>query len=195
MFSRIIDRAVDCHFKKDQSGRLVFIPFTLKGKCYFVDSKPDEDKLRGVVRLFRSTLTLISWLSFPSIYLPGVFLEDYAGLTPRGHRFAIALGIPLFFWAILGALAVTVWFVYKNTVPRVTASLSEVGAEVKAQLRDSSRRPGRVALGVALACLGLLILMIVGVLGWQHSRNKCPCPAKVEASQKAGRARGKLNPA
>jgi amino acid transporter len=195
MFSRIIDCAVDCHFKKDRSGRLVFIPFTLKGKCYFVDSKSDEEKLRGLVRLFRSTLTLISWLSFPSIYLPGLILDGYAGLTPRGHRLAIALGIPLFFWAILGTLAAALWFVYKDTVPRVTASLSEVGPEVKGQLREISRRPARIALGLALACLGLLILMIVGVLGWQHSRNKCPCPAKVQAGQKTGRAGGRLNPA
>src|SRR4029077_20135520 len=105
MFSRIMDRAVDSQFRKDQNGRLVFIPFTLKGKCYFVDSKSDEEKLRGFVKLFRSTLTLISWLSFPSVYVPVVILEDFGGLSPRGHRLAIVLGITLFFWLILGALA------------------------------------------------------------------------------------------
>jgi len=187
MFSRIMDRAVDSQFRKDRNGRLVFIPFTLKGKCYFVDSKSDEEKLRGFVKLFRSLLTLISWLSFPSIYIPGVILEDFAGLTPRGHRLAIALGVPLFFWAILGALALMLWFVYKNTVPSVTASLSEAGPDVKSQLREISRRPGRVALGVSLACLGLLILMMVGILGWHHSRNKSVCPAKV-TSASSGRS-------
>jgi hypothetical protein len=171
MFSRIMDRAVDSQFKKDRSGRLVFIPLTLKGKCYFVDSKSDEEKLRGFVKLFRSILTLISWLSLPSIYVPGLFLDDFAGLTPRSHRLAVALGIPMFFWLILGGLAVMLWFVYKKTVPSVTASLSEVGPDAKGQLHEIYRRPGRVALGVAVACLGLLILMIAGILAWQHARN------------------------
>jgi len=182
MFSGVMDRAVDCQFRKDRSGRLVFIPFTLKGKCYFVDSKSDEEKLRGFVKLFRSTLTLISWLSFPSIYIPGLILDDFAGLTPRGHRLAIALGVPLFFWAILGVLAFMLWFVYKGTVPNMTASLGEVGPELKGQLREISGRPGRVALGVSLACLGLLILMIVGILGWHHSHGKSGCPVKVTSA-------------
>ena len=182
MFSRIMDRAVDSQFRKDQNGRLVFIPFTLKGKCYFVDSKSDEEKLRGFVKLFRSSLTLISWLSFPSVYVPVVILEDFAGLSPRGHRLVIVLGITLFFWLILGALAGMLWIVYKKTVPSVTASLSEVGPETKSKLREISRRPGRVALGVSLACLGLLILMIVGILGWRHSHAKCVCPVKVTSA-------------
>jgi len=182
MLSRIIDRAVDSQFRKDQSGRLVFIPFTLKGKCYFVDSKSDEEKLRGFVKLFRTTLTLISWLSFPSIYIPGLILDDFAGLTPRGHRLAIALGVPLFFWVILAALAFMLWFVYKTAVPNMTASLNEVGPEVKGQLREISRRPRRVALGVALACFGLLLLMIVGILGWHHSHGKSGCPVRVSSA-------------
>ena len=187
MFSGIMDRAVDSQFRKDQNGRLVFIPFTLKGKCYFVDSKSDEEKLRGFVKLFRSTLTLISWLSFPSVYVPAVILEDFAGLSPRGHRLAIALGIILFFWLILCALAGMLWIVYKKTVPTVTASLSEAGPDVKSQLREISHRPGRVALGVAIACLGLLILMMVGILGWHHSRNNSTCPVKV-TSASSGRS-------
>ena len=182
MFFKLMDRAVDSQFRKDQSGRLVFIPFTLKGKCYFVDSKSDEEKLRGFVKLFRSAITLISWLTFPSIYVPGLFLDDFAGLTPRSHRLAIALGIPMFFWLILVGLAVMLWLVYKKTVPSVTASLSEVGPEVKSQLRETHRRPGRVAMGVALACLGLLILMIAGILSWQHTRNKSVSPAKVTSA-------------
>jgi hypothetical protein len=171
MFSRLMDRAVESHFRKDlKSGRLVFIPFSLKKKCYFVDSQSDEEKIRAFTKLYRSVFTLISWLSFPSMFVPAVILEDYAGLTPRGHRLAIALGVPLFFWLILVALQWMLWSVYKKTIPSVTASLSEVGPEVKGQLIEVSGRPQRVALGVLLACLGLLILMIVGILGWHHPR-------------------------
>ena len=119
--------------------------------------------------MFQSAILLISWLTFPSVYIPAVILDDFAGLTPRGHRLAIALGIPLMFWLILGALAAMLWVVYKKAVMSVTASLGAVGPDVKDQLGESFRRPRRVALGIVLACAVLLISMI-GILGWHHSR-------------------------
>jgi hypothetical protein len=156
MFSKLMESAIESHFKKDQSGRLVFIPFSLKGKCYFVDSKSDEEKTRAFVKMFRSAMQLISWLTFPSLLVPGLILENVAGLTPRAHRLKIALGIPLFFWMVLAALAFMLWGLYRQAVPRFTASLSEVAPEVKEQLREISR-PRQVALAVFVACAGSLM--------------------------------------
>ena len=84
-FSRMMDYAVETHFMKDRSERLVFVPFGPKHKCYFVDSKSDEEKIRAFVRMFRSLNQLIGFLGFPSVFIPGLILEDFAGLTPRGH--------------------------------------------------------------------------------------------------------------
>jgi len=97
LFSRIMDNAVDAHFRKDPSGRLVFIPFTSKGKTYFVDSKSDEEKIRSCVKMFRSAITLIYLLTFPSLFVPEFVLEAYAGLSPRRHRLEIVLGILVVF--------------------------------------------------------------------------------------------------
>jgi hypothetical protein len=169
LFSRLMDRATDAHFRRDPSGRLVFVPFGLKKKCYFVDSKSDEDKIRAFVKMYRSPLLLISWFSYPTIYLPGLFLDANAGLTPRGHRLAIALGVPLFFWLVLIALILMLWGLYRKTVPSVIASLSEVGPDVKGQLQEISRASRRVALGVAIACLGLMIVVLVWFVAWSHS--------------------------
>src|SRR5258708_27849962 len=124
LFSRMMDTAVEVYFRKDQSGRLVFIPFSLKRKCYFVDSKSDEEKIRALVKMYRSAIQLISWLAFPSVFVPAFILEDYGGLTPRGHRLAITFGIPLFFWLVGGALAWMLWGLYKQAVPSLTCSLS-----------------------------------------------------------------------
>jgi len=165
MFSRLTDRALEVHFRKDQNGRLVFIPFGLKQKCYFIDSKSDEDKIRAFVRMYWSAIQLISWVSFPSIYIPAVILEDYAGLSTRGHRMAISLGIPLFFWLILGTLAWMLWAVYKKAVPAVTSSLSEAGPDTKNQLSEISRPRRRIALGALVAAMGFLILATIAVLG------------------------------
>jgi hypothetical protein len=72
--------------------RLVFIPFTRRGKCYFVDSKADEEKIRAFLNMYRIPNTLISFLMTPMVMVPGLILEDYGGLTPREHRLTIALG-------------------------------------------------------------------------------------------------------
>ena len=96
-FSRMMDYAVDTHFMKDRSGRLVFVPFGLKRKCYLVDSKSGEEKT--FVKMYRSVTQLIAFLTYPSIFVPGLILEDYAGLTPRGRRFGDCSGDPFAFLA------------------------------------------------------------------------------------------------
>ena|ERR1700674_2374930 len=129
-----MNRLADVHFRKEPSGRLVFIPFTRRGKCYFVDSKADEEKVRAFVNMYLIPNTLISFLIAPMVMVPGLILEDYGGLTPRAHRLTIALGVSGFFWLSFVALALMLWVVYKATVPGLTASLSEVAPEIKAQL-------------------------------------------------------------
>ena len=116
-FSRMMDYAVDTHFMKDRSGRLVFVPFGLKRKCYLVDSKSGEEKIRAFVKMYRSVTQLIAFLTYPSIFVPGLILEDYAGLTPRGHRLAIAQGIPLFFSLVLISLLWMLWGLCKGAIP------------------------------------------------------------------------------
>jgi hypothetical protein len=193
MFSAIMDRALDSHFKKDQSGRLIFIPFSLKRNCYFVDSKSDEEKLRGFVTLFRVPLLLISLLTFPAIYIPALILDNFAGLTPRAHRMAIALGVPLFFWLVLAALVAMLWGLYKKTVPGVTASMTEVGPDVKDQLREISRRSKPAKLAVLLACLGVLLLMIAAILAWHHTLKSSVSPAKVTSGSRVSSIGAPIN--
>ena len=165
----LMNRLADFHFRKEPSGRLVFIPFTRRGKCYFVDSKADEEKVRAFVSMYRIPNTLISVLMAPMVMVPGLILEDYGGLTPRAHRLTIALAVSGFFWLSLVALALMLWIVYKAAVPGLTASLSEVAPEIKAQLRaiSSEQRGLRgVLLGCLLAVLILLGLALVALTGY-----------------------------
>jgi hypothetical protein len=110
MFS-LLNRVADANFRREPSGRLVFIPFTRRGKCYFVDSKADEEKIRAFVNMYRIPNTVMSVLISPMVMIPGLILEDYGGLTPRAHRLTIALGISGFFWLSLVASALMLWFV------------------------------------------------------------------------------------
>ena len=164
----LMNHLADVHFRKEPSGRLVFVPFTLRGKCYFVDSKADEEKVKAFVDLYRIPNTVISLLLCPIVMVPGLILEDYGGLTPRAHRLTIALGVSGFFWLSFVALALMLWVVYKATVPGLTASLIEVGPEIKAQLSAISpqqRGLRRVALVCLLAGLILLALALVALTG------------------------------
>ena len=110
----LMNRVADAHFRTEPGGRLVFIPFTRRGKCYFVDSKADEEKVRAFVNMYRIPNTLISCLMTPMVMVPAMILEAYGGLTPRAHRLTIALGISGFFWLSFVALVLMLWVVYRQ---------------------------------------------------------------------------------
>ena len=162
----LMSRVVDDHFKKDASGRLVFVPFTPKGKCYFVDTKSDEDKLRAFVSMYRIPLALISIVMTPIVMVPALILEDFGQLTARVHRLTVALGIAGYFWLVLIALELMLWFVYKAAVPGLTASLNEVAPETKTELRAASaeqvgrRRAIVLCLFAGLILLGLALFVL-----------------------------------
>jgi hypothetical protein len=147
---------------------VVFIPFTRKGKCYFVDSKADEEKVRAFVNMYRIPTTLISFLISPMVTVPALILECYGGLTPRAHRLTIALGVSGFFWLTFVALALMLWVVYKAAVPGLTTSLSEVAPEIKAQLSAISPQPQDLRLMWFLAGLILLGLALVALTGYHR---------------------------
>jgi hypothetical protein len=164
----LMNRLADVHFRKEPSGRLVFIPFTRRGKCYFVDSKADEEKVRAFVNMYRIPNTLISCLMTPMVMVPALILEDYGGLSPRAHRLTMALGVSGFFWLSFIALGLMLWVVYRAAVPGLTASLSEVAPEIKAQLSAISpqqqglRRVALVCLLTGLILLGLSLVALTG---------------------------------
>jgi hypothetical protein len=169
-FSRVMDRAVDANFRKDPSGRLVFLPSGPKGKGYFVDSRSDEEKIRALVKMYRTATMVVSFLTSPSIFVPALILDDLAGMTPREHRLAIAFGVPLFFWLVLVSLVWMLWSLYKAAIPSFTSSLGEVGPDVMGQLREISQPSRRLPLLVVTAFLVLIVLALFAFLAQYHSR-------------------------
>lgn len=178
MFSKIMDASVDAHFRKDLGGRLVFIPFNHKGKRYFVDSKSDEEKLRALVKMYRSATVLISLMVYPVIYIPGLVLDVFGGMTPRSHRLSIAVGIPSFFGLLLIGLMLMQWILYKRAVPAFTRSLSEVGPDLQLQEPAASARQQRIA----LACVGILLLLL-GFIVFAVQHRRTPCPTRPHCQQ------------
>jgi len=174
MFSGIMDTTVEAHFGKDLSGRSVFFPFTRKGKRYFVDSKSDEEKIKAFVKMYRSATALISLMAYPVVYAPGLVLDVFGGMTPRSHRLAIAMGVPLFFGLVLTSLMLMLWVLYKQAVPAFTRALSEVGPDV--QLQAVELYPARRR--IALACAGAVLLLLGLLLFVIQRRPGTPCPTQ-----------------
>lgn len=162
-FSKLLDHVVDGHFRQDRSGRLAFSPrVAFRDKAYFVDSPSDAQKIKAVVRMYQSASTLVSVLAYPVMMIVGLFLDDYAGLTPRELRLQVSLGIPLFYALISSALIWMLWHFYKKAISTFTSSLTEGGPDVLAQLTEIYPRPRRI-LFTAGACILLLLLIIFAV--------------------------------
>ena len=153
-FSRLIDYGVAAQFRKDPSGRLVFLPLAPRTKAYFIDSKSDEEKIRAFVKMYRSASAMISWMT-TGILVLGLMLHDFARLNSREYRLGFTLGVPLFLWLVLIAFMWMLWSLYKQTVPSFTASLTEVGPDLRGQLSTISPRPRIVLMFLAA---GLLLL-------------------------------------
>lgn len=164
LFSRLMDYGVESHFRKDPSGRLVFLPFGPRKKAYFVDTKSDEEKIRSFVRVYRSASTLISWMGQFPIYATSFIFTAYLGATPLRNRLTALIVSSSVYMLVFLALIWMLWGVYKQAVPSVTASLSEVGPDVRGQLSEISQRPRvlvLVFLGVSIILVGVAIAALV----------------------------------
>lgn len=188
MFSKGMDQAVERQFRKDPNGRLVFLPFGPKKAAYFVDSKADEEKIKALVKMYRSFLALLSIMTYPLIYFPGWIVMWFADKIPLQNKLKIYLGIAAVFTLVILGFMWMLWSIYKQSIQGMTASLTEVGPELKDHLSEILPPPQRLK-SVALACLfaGLLIAAGAILLATRYARPKVICPPKSASSSLATR--------
>jgi hypothetical protein len=172
-FTKAMDRHVERQFRKDPSGRLVFLPFGSKAKAYFVDSQCDEEKIRAFVKMYRSAGALVSWLAYLCFYV------WIASFNTGAHRWTTEVGIASFFFLLLLLAVWMLWSLYKQTVPVFTSSLNEVGPDLRDQLSEVAPPVGRLR-GVALVSLlaGVVLLCMAILLATRRSPGKLPCLPK-----------------
>lgn len=176
-FTKAMDRQVDAQFQKDPSGRLVFLPSGRKGKAYFVESKSDEEKIRAFVKMYRGAGTLIYWVQNLC------FLAWIESFTTSAHRWTTEVGIASFFIFVFLLAVWVLWRLYKQTVPTFTASLSEVGPDLRDQLTDVCPPPQRLrVLVLASLFAGVVILGLAIVLATRRAPPKAPCPPKLSST-------------
>jgi hypothetical protein len=164
-FARLIDYAVAFHFKKDPSGRLVFLPLISKGQGYFVESKSDEEKLRAFVKMYRSANLLLTLLCYLVILAPtSLSYNLYAGAIPMRAKLMTAVGTGLFWVLCYGASGWTLWSLYKKTIGNFTDQLAVAGPGVLGQVSEASSGRRRLALLIVFAAtiiIGVALLVAV----------------------------------
>jgi hypothetical protein len=138
-FSRLIDLAIGSQFRKDPSGRTVFLPLISKRDGYFVDSKPDEDKIRSFVKMYRSAMLLVTLLGYITIYSVPTLMNAFARPSPLKGRLVIFAWVSLVSMLIFLAAVWILWSTYKVGIRSVTSSLPEAGPDVLSRLRDIAR--------------------------------------------------------
>lgn len=164
-FARLVDYAVGFHFKKDPSGRLMFLPLISKGHGYFVDSKSDEEKLRAFVEMYRSANLLLTLLCYLVILAPtSLGYNLYAGAIPMRTKLITAVGTGLFWVLCYGASAWMLWSLYKKTIGIFTNQLAVAGPGVVGQASQaSSGRRRRALLLVFAVTIIISVALLVAV--------------------------------
>jgi hypothetical protein len=165
-FSRLINLAVSSQFRKDPSGRTVFLPLISKRDGYFVDAKPDEDKIRSFVKMYRSAILLVTMLGYITIYSVPTLVNAFARPSPLKSRLVIFAWASSVSMLIFLAAVWILWSTYKEGIRSVTSSLPEVGPDVMSRLSDIAR-PKRTIVFMMLAAGA--ILFGTALLGaWYH---------------------------
>jgi hypothetical protein len=177
LFSRMMDWAVEQHFRKDASGRCVFLPLVRRGQGYFVDSKADEEKIRAFVKMYRSAALLVVVVGTMGIYAWGWNPMFYAGGNPLKNRLRSLVGSSVIYLVIYLGAALLLWEIYKRAVATFTSSLSEVGPGGAGQLSTVSQRPRSIALVCLFAGLVLAAFGILGATRYKPARPRTQQPA------------------
>lgn len=166
-FARVVGYAVAFHFKKDPSGRLVFLPLISKGQGYFVESKSDEEKLRAFVKMYRSANLLLTLLCYLVILAPtSLGYNLYAGAIPMRTKLMTAVETGLFWVLCYGASAWTLWSLYKKTIGNFTDQLV-VAPGIVSQVSEASS--GRRRLALLIVFVATIIIGVALLVAVQHA--------------------------
>ena len=165
-FSRLIDLAVSSQFKKDPSGRTVFLPMISKKSGYFVDSKPDEDKIRWFVKMYRSAMLLVTLLGYVTIYAVPTLLNAFARPSPLRSRLVIVAWVSSVSALLFLAAVWILWSTYKEGIRNVTTSLPEAGPDVMSRLTETN--PSTRSLAFMFLAVGAILCGVALLGGWYY---------------------------
>jgi len=161
-FSGRLLQLVDAQFRKDQSGRVVFLPYGPRKTGYYVETPSDDQKIKSLVAIYTAASGLFQVLGFLSSYLlmQAVIFPDRP--TTRAGKMEVGLivyGISsLVFWFGPRWL---LWKLYREMLPRVCSSLREASPASTCDLQETEKhlqpRMFLIVVGATLILGGVLL--------------------------------------
>jgi hypothetical protein len=139
LFSEVLDNLIRGRFGKDESGRLVFLPFGPRRPGYYVDAA-DEYKITSLVKLYAVAGALINLVgSVAAFALSQALLFDH-----RSGPLLKKLETSIVVYSICAVLlylapALILWNVYREVMAGLCSLLATVGPESIRPIKRSSR--------------------------------------------------------
>lgn len=168
MFSGWIDQAIALRFRKDASGRLVFLPFGPRKPGYYADAPSDEPKLKSLVKMYTVAAALINLMGSLGSYAITQATVVHNRSVPLAKELENALAAYSISVLVLLILpAWLLWKTYRGLIKELCASLSPVGPESIREMEKPSLpfRRRLIIISVGLMIVGLAI----AVAATQHA--------------------------
>lgn len=156
MFSRMLDALVQPRFRKDNGGRLVFIPKRANQGGYYV-AAGDESKIKSLIKLYMvagALINMVGVLAACGFTQSMLFDERACSLRKKLEFGMMVYAVSAFFLLVLPALLL--WKVYSGVIADVCSSLQAVGGESVAQMVQPSNQ---FRTRLLLVLLGTMILL------------------------------------
>lgn len=152
-------------FRKDNAGRLIFLPFGWKKPGYHIDSPADEQKTKPFARMYflgRAVIQLLG--NFSACMFAGAVMsaDPCASIA---HKIKVFLVIYLITFSLFELLPLwLLWKLYRKSIPEICSAMPVAGPEEISQL-DRSLSPVRqramlIAVGSMVLLVGILLALI-----------------------------------
>jgi hypothetical protein len=159
MLSAWIAQLVDAHFRKDLSGRLVFLPYGRRRAGYYLDSASDQQKVKALVAIYAVASILFQLLgSTSSLIITLGASSDHPGPLAGRLEFGLIIYIISAF-AFQWLPMLLLWRLYRSLLPEVCSSLLVVNSESMDNLQTIPNPMRRR--GLIVASFGLLLMLAI----------------------------------
>jgi hypothetical protein len=158
MFSKWLDRNVECHFGKDAAGRLAFFPHGWRRPGYYIEAS-DEYQIKALVAMYTVAAALLSTLGSTGSIVFMVMADDTKTSRRTLESGLIAYAISFALLYVLPALLL--WKTYRGLLDGVCSSLPVGPESIRGLRRPPSNRRIAVVLVVAAIVLALSVAVIV----------------------------------
>jgi hypothetical protein len=163
MFSAAFDTFVQQRFRKDEAGRLVFLPYGVRRPGYYIEAR-DEYSIKSLVKIYAVAGALINLTGYVASFTVAQALTFHNHSGPLERRVETAIGIYIISATILFiGPALILWSVYKGVMAGLCSSLATVGPESIRQMKQppSLRRTLMILVWAGIIFLGLGVLFAV----------------------------------